>query len=85
MVAAADPSAEDGLDRWRTAYAAFEADLEGPLRARYGSRTVTELEYAFGQVRSRLGKADAAEAARVLGEKVASLCADLPRAGVAGA
>ena len=85
IVAAADPQAAAPLDAWRDAHARFEAHLEGPLRARYGEREVARLEYGFGRVRSKLGSADAPEAARSLGEKVAALCADLPGHEPAGA
>ncbi len=82
VLAAASPDAEDAVALWREAHAAFEAHIEAPLRNRYGDHTAIEVEYRFGLVRSQLGTSKAKETARQLGETVASLTADLPRAGV---
>ena len=78
MLAASDPASEDGVEMWRAAHHTFERHLEPLLRSRYGDRTVAEVEYGFGLVRSKLGSVRAAESAKVLGERVAALSADLP-------
>lgn len=81
LLVAAEPATAEPLEAWRAAHAAFEAHLEEPLRERHGDRAVTEVEYGFGLVRAQLGTARSGETARRVGERIASLCADLPKAG----
>ena len=81
LVVSGAPATADPLEAWRVAHAAFEAHLEEALRARHGDRAVTEIEYGFALVRSQLGTAKSAETARHVGERLASMCADLPQAG----
>ena len=78
LLEAADPAAEDAVETWRSAHATFEEQLEPLLRDRFGDREVAQIEYEFGLLRSRLGTGQAAESARILGEHVAAMCADLP-------
>lgn len=78
MLAAAEPDAVDAIDTWRHAHHVFERHLEPLLRSRYGDREVAQVEYGFGLVRTKLGTAAAPERARQLGERVASMSAELP-------
>jgi len=75
--AAATLNSEAAAEEWTVAHDRFERELEPLLRAKYTDNEVAEIEYAFGRVHARLGTGEADEAARVLGERLAVMVAEL--------